>query len=104
MVVARPVDVMMAEHWAANARAGGILKWSTLWRRVLAADRLPRPVDVVAIADRLAGREREPLHVVVARDAQVAAETTARLLGTQPFVCTAPPTSPRPTCSAGSTG
>ncbi|MET0839114.1 MAG: hypothetical protein ABWY19_10060 [Marmoricola sp.] len=86
VVVARPVEVMMAEHWAGNARNGGILKWSTLWRRVLAAGRLPRPVDVVSIADRLAGREREPLHVVVARDAQVAAETTARLLGTQPFV------------------
>ena len=81
VVIARPVEAMMAEHWAATARGGGILKWSTLWRRAEAAGRLPDEIDVAAIAARLDGRRREPVHVVVARDAQEAAETTARLLG-----------------------
>jgi hypothetical protein len=86
VVIARPVEVMMAEHWAASAQQGGILKWSTLWRREVAAGRLPGPIDVAAIAQSLEGRRREPVHVVVARDAQQAVETTARLLRTRPFV------------------
>lgn len=80
VVIARPVEVMMAEHWAANARAGGILKWSTLWRRAQASGSLPGQVDAAAIARRLEGRPHEPVHVVVARDAQQAGEATARLL------------------------
>ncbi len=86
VVIARPVEVMMAEHWAVNCRRGGILKWSTQWRREQAAGRLPAAIDVVAIAGRLAGRPREPVHVVVAHDAQQAAETAARLLGARSFV------------------
>jgi hypothetical protein len=86
VVIARPVEVMMAEHWAASARDGGILKWSTLWRRRLAADRLPAPIDVASIARRLEGRGRDAVHVVVARDAQEAAESTARLLHARTFV------------------
>jgi hypothetical protein len=85
VVLARPVDVMMAEQWAARTLRGGSLKWTTMWRRRVAAGTLPPPVDVVAIAHRLAGRRREPVHVVVARDAQEAAETTARLLHARPF-------------------
>ena len=86
VVIARPVEAMMAEHWAERARGGGILKWSALWRRAEAAGRLPDEIDVAAIAARLDGRRREPVHVVVARDAQEAAETTARLLGARTFV------------------
>jgi hypothetical protein len=86
VVIARPVEVMMAEHWAANARAGGILKWATLWRRAQASGALPPQIDVAAIARRLEGRPREPVHVVVARDAQEAGETTARLLHARPEV------------------
>ena len=86
VVIARPVEAMMAEHWAASTRAGGILKWTTLWRREVAAGRLPARIDVAAIASRLADRRREPLHVVVAQEAQEAAEATARLLGARPFV------------------
>ncbi len=85
VVLARPVDVMMAEQWAARTLRGGSLKWTTLWRRRVAAGHLPPPIDVAAIAHRLAGRRREPVHVVVARDAQEAAETTARLLRARPF-------------------
>lgn len=68
VVIARPVEVMMAEHWVARAHDGGILKWSTLWRRAEAAGRLPSQIDVAAVARGLAGRRGEPVHVVVARD------------------------------------
>jgi hypothetical protein len=88
VVLAGPVDAMMAEHWAANARTGGIRKWSTLWRRQLAVGGLPRSIDAVALAQELVGRKREPVHVVVARDRQEAAEQTASVLRAQPFVTT----------------
>ena len=86
VVLARPVEVMMAELWADSARRGGILKWSTFWRRAMATGRLPAPIDVAAIARRFEGRHREQVHVVVARDAQEAAERTARVLRARPFV------------------
>jgi hypothetical protein len=81
LVVARPVEVMMAEHWAAAARAGGILKWSTLWRRAVAADRLPGSIDVARVAERLDGRPHEPVHVLVAHDVQHVAALAADVLG-----------------------
>jgi len=75
----------MAELWAARTLAGGSLKWTTLWRRRMAAGHLPPPIDVATVAGHLAGRRREPVHVVVARDAQEAAEVAARLLRARPF-------------------
>ncbi len=88
VVLARSVEAMMAERWAANTRSGGILKWSTTWRRARVAGRLPAEIDVSTIASRLEGRRREPVHVVVARDAQEAAEQTARVLGARPYLAT----------------
>ena len=85
VVLARSVETMMAEHWAANARAGGILKWSTLWRRAESTGLLPGGIDVGTIAARLQGRRREPVHVVVARDAQQAGAVTAQLLRARAF-------------------
>ncbi|MET0998827.1 MAG: hypothetical protein ABWX73_08955, partial [Marmoricola sp.] len=84
VVIARPVEVMMAEHWAETVRNGGILKWSAIWRRAEAAGRLPGPIDVTAIADRLQGRRREGLHVVVAREAGTAAALAAEVLRARP--------------------
>ena len=92
VVIARPVEVMMAEHWAQAVRNGGILKWSTTWRRAQAAGRLPAAIDVAATSNslqcrlrgRLQGRRREPLHVVVARDAADAAALTAEVLRARP--------------------
>ena len=81
VVVARPLEVMMAEHWVTRAGAGGILKWSTLWRRSVAADRLPGTLDVAATAQSLLARGDGPVHVVVARDADHAAALVAGLLG-----------------------
>ncbi len=87
IVVARPVEVMMAEHWAANTRAGGIVKWSTLWRRAEATGRLPGRIDVASVAERLLDRQPErarrrgTVHVVVAREAEDAAALAARVLG-----------------------
>jgi hypothetical protein len=84
VVIARPVEVMMAEYWAASVRSGGILKWSTVWRRAQAAGRLPGSIDVAAIAGGLQGRRREPLHVVVARDADDATTLAADVLRARP--------------------
>ncbi len=84
VVIARPVEVMMAEHWAETVRDGGILKWSATWRRAEAAGRLPGPIDITAIAERLQGRRREALHVVVAREAGTAAALAAEVLHARP--------------------
>ena len=87
VVIARPVPVMMAEWWAASVRDGGILKWSTAWRRAEAAGRLPPSIDVAGIADRLASRDRhgsDRVHVVVASGAEEAAALTAEILGARP--------------------
>jgi len=88
VVLARPVDVMMAEQWSRTIHAGGTSPWNSLWRRAVAADRLPRPVDVATIAARLLRqpgvRERD-VHVVAARDTAGAASLTAALLSVPPF-------------------
>ena len=84
VVIALPLEVMMAEHWRTSVRSGGILKWHAVWRRARASGRLPDSIDVIAAATRLHGRRREPVHVVVAREAQEAAEVTARILGARP--------------------
>jgi hypothetical protein len=88
VVIALPVDVMVAEHWASTVRAGGILKWRTLWRRAQKATRLPAAVDAPTIAGHLHGRPRDRVHVVVAQDAERAAELVARVLGGRPAVRT----------------
>ena len=64
VVIARPVPVMMAEHWAASVRNGGILKWSTAWRRAEAAGQLPPSIDVADIAEQLATWAPRQVHVV----------------------------------------
>ena len=84
IVIARPVQVMMAEWWAASVRDGGILKWSTAWRRAEAAGRLPRSTDVTGIADRLTARGSNHVHVVVASGAEEAAVLAAGILGARP--------------------
>ena len=87
IVIARPIEVMMAEHWAASVRAGGILKWGTLWRRTQARGQLPRRIDVAAVAGRLqdqAGGRGRNVHVVLARDTRHALALTADLLRTKP--------------------
>ena len=71
IVLARPLEVMMAEHWAAATERGAHQRWTPLWRRAQATDGLPPRLDVVAIADRLSkapGRRRDPVHLVIARD------------------------------------
>ncbi len=89
VVIARPIEVMMAEHWAASVHAGGILRWSTLWRRTRTSGRLPGRIDVAAIAGRLEDetgdrRRGSKLHVVVAREAHEAVALTAGLLRARP--------------------
>ena len=84
IVLARPVQVMMAEYWAASVRNGGILKWSTAWRRAEAAGRLPPSIDVADIAERLATRSTRQVHVVAAGSAEDAAALAAEVLRADP--------------------
>jgi hypothetical protein len=81
IVIARPLPVMMAEWWAASVRGGGILKWSTAWRRAEAAGRLPPATDVAGIVGKLT---TENVHVVVASGAQEAAALAAEVAGAPP--------------------
>lgn len=89
IVVARPVEVMMAEHWAAAVRRGQVLQWGRLWRRARAVDALPPSIAVASIADRLQARlhrrRGEPLHVVVATDAAEVVHHVTRVLGARAF-------------------
>ena len=91
LVLGRPLEVMMAEHWAATSAAGAHLQWVRLWRRAEALDALPRGLDVVAAAERLsrpvrAGRSRrvEPVHLVVAETLDEVAALVAETLGVRP--------------------
>ena len=86
IVIARPVPVMMAEYWSAAVRNGGILKWSTVWRRAEAAGRLPPSIDVADIAERLATKSTRQVHVVAARSAEEAAALSAGVLRADPAV------------------
>ncbi len=86
VVLGRPVEVMIGEHWAARTRHGGSVTLGTVWRRTLAAGRLPRALDLPAVAHRLDGRPHEPVHVVLGRDLQHVAPLTARVLGVRETV------------------
>ena len=88
IVLARPMETMMAEQWAAAALRGSQLRWATLWRRAVALDALPASLDVVGTAERLvttARQPRESVHLVVAHDAEQMARDVARLLRARPF-------------------
>jgi hypothetical protein len=83
IAIGLPVDLLLAEHWASNVRSGGILKWRNVWRRSHVAGRLPRSLDVPAIAGRLHSAGNQ-VHVVVAQDPGAALVLTAQALGTAP--------------------
>ncbi len=87
LVLGRPLEAMMAEHWAAATALGGHLRWTTLWRRAEATKAVPPRLDVVGIAGRLAARSRprEPIHLVVARETDEIALHVARLLRARAF-------------------
>lgn len=84
IVLARPVPVMMAEWWAASVRNGGILKWSTAWRRAEAVGRLPPSIDLSDLAQRLYARTTREVHVVAADSAEQAAALVAVVLRAHP--------------------
>lgn len=86
IVLAGPVESMMAEHWAARTRSGSVLKWSALWRRAQGRDAVPAQLDPVAQAQRLVRLPgRHQVHVVVASDPRSAAQLVAELLGATPL-------------------
>ncbi len=88
LVLARPLEVMMAEHWAAATVTGSSLRWTMLWRRAQATDALPARLDVVGTAERLAAApgSRDRVHLVVGRDAEEVAHDVAHILGTRLLV------------------
>jgi hypothetical protein len=87
IVLGRPLEVMMAEHWAATTAQGGHLRWTTLWRRAEVNKALPPRLDVVGISERLAARRRarDPVHLVVAREPDEVAAEVAGVLRTRAF-------------------
>jgi hypothetical protein len=87
IVLGRPLEVMMAEHWAATTAQGGHPRWATLWRRAEANKALPPRLDVVGITERLAARRRarEPVHLVVAREPDEVAAEVADVLRARAF-------------------
>ena len=104
LVLGRPLEAMMAEHWAATTAQGAHLRWTTLWRRAEATKALPPRLDVVGTAERLAARRgsREPVHLVVAREAdEVAARRRRRPAGAALRPRAAAATPRAPTCCAG---
>jgi hypothetical protein len=74
---------MLAEHWASKVRTGGVLKWRSVWRRSHVAGRLPRSLDVAAIAGRLHSTGNE-VHVVAALSPEAATALAAKVLRTTP--------------------
>ena len=83
VVLALPLEAMMAEQWARRVRDGGPVALPAIWRRSVERDALPGDLQVTRTARRLVGQGRD-VHVVVAPDAAHAAATTARLLGARP--------------------
>jgi hypothetical protein len=83
LVLGRPLDVMMAEHWALTTAQGGHVRWATLWRRAEANSSMPARLDVAAIAERLSGRRptRNRVHVVVAREPDEVAAQVGQVMG-----------------------
>ncbi len=80
VVLARPLDVMMAEHWHMSSLRGSPARWWRVWRRALAAGSLPRS----ARPDRLASRfvdSGRPVHVVIAREDHRLAELVSGVVG-----------------------
>ena len=87
VVIARPIEVMMSEHWAAQRALRWHLAMGSSVAPVAGLGRLPARIDVAAIAARLREqdrRRRSNLHVVVARDAHEALALTTGLLRAQP--------------------
>lgn len=80
VVLARPLDALLAEHWAARVAGGGIVSWESLWRQASSVNRLPAPVDVTTVAGRLAKRGAE-VHVVIEPDPVGLDAVTSSLLG-----------------------
>lgn len=92
LVLGTPLDVMMAEHWDRRVRAGGIVRWHSLWQQWLKRDRLPRPLDLAARAQELAARG-EDLVIVIGSDTEIAHTRAVTHLGRRPQI-PAPPLNP----------
>ncbi|MDQ6934484.1 MAG: hypothetical protein M3130_04230 [Actinomycetota bacterium] len=92
VVLAGPLEAMMAGRWAVRTRAGSSVTWAQLWRRCQARDQLPPAVAVDDVADRFGDAQ-----VVVAANPAGALAATARVLG---VTASTEPTGPTPVQSA----
>ncbi|ROR89219.1 hypothetical protein [Nocardioides aurantiacus] len=81
LVLGLPLELGMAEHWAGRVAGGGSLTWRAVWRRAASADRLPDPVDVDRLAERLAAEHPGRVHVVVAGDPATLEDGALEVLG-----------------------
>ena len=81
LVLGLPLEAAMAEHWSGRVTRDGILGWRALWRRTATADRLPHPVDVDRLAERLAAEHGGRVHVVLAPDRAGLATAALDVLG-----------------------
>lgn len=82
VVLGGPLEMMMAQRWAARIQAGSTIRWRRLWRYVKRHDRIPSGIQVGTLAEGLAhqvGGER--VHLVLARTAQEAMDTVTEIFG-----------------------
>lgn len=80
VVLARPLDVMMAEHWHMSSLRGSPARWWRVWRQAVATGSLPRGARPDRLASRLLDSGR-PVHVVVADDHDRLAELVSGVVG-----------------------
>jgi hypothetical protein len=94
LVAGLPLEAAMAEHWSGRVGRDGVLGWRALWRHAAAADRLPHPVDVDRLAERLAAEHGGRVHVVLASDPAGLAAAAVRVLGLTDRPGALPPPTP----------
>lgn len=82
VVLGGPLEMLMAQRWAARIQAGSTIRWRRFWRYVKRHDRIPPGIQVAALAEGLAhqaGGGR--VHLVLARSTQEAMDTVVELFG-----------------------
>lgn len=85
VVIALPLEQMMAEHWARRVRTGSGIGWARMWQQVATHETLPGGVDVAARAGELAARfGAGRVHVVLGADPHEVARGVTTLLGVRP--------------------
>lgn len=85
VVLGGPLEMLMAQRWAARIQAGSTIRWRRFWRYVKTHDRIPPGIQGAALAEGLArqvGGAR--VHLVLASSTQAAMDTVAEIFGLAP--------------------